>query len=102
MNKQFNNLANGDVSWAAFSILFVVAYLCFHLRSVFLAINSIFLILFCFPVTALINMGIFQNTYYSTLHSLAIFIVLGIAADDIFVFIDGWRQSATNPLICNN
>ena len=38
-------------------------------------------------------MGIFGNTYYSTLHSLAIFILLGIAADDIFVFVDGWRQS---------
>jgi len=28
------------------------------------------------------------------LHNLIIFIVLGIAADDIFVFIDAWRQSA--------
>jgi hypothetical protein len=36
-------------------------------------------------------MGIFRNTFYTTLHTLAIFIVLGIAADDIFVFIDGWR-----------
>lgn len=27
------------------------------------------------------------------MHSLVIFIVLGIAADDIFVFIDAWRQS---------
>ena len=29
----------------------------------------------------------------SNLHYLVIFIVLGIAADDIFVFIDAWRQS---------
>lgn len=28
------------------------------------------------------------------MHNLVIFIVLGIAADDIFVFIDAWRQSA--------
>lgn len=37
--------------------------------------------------------GIFRVTYFSNLHSLAVFIVLGIAADDIFVFIDAWRQS---------
>ena len=51
------------------------------------------LILFSFPVTAMINEGLFRNTFYTTLHSLVIFIVLGIAADDIFVFVDGWRQS---------
>ena len=28
---------------------------------------------------------------------MVVFIVLGIAADDIFVFIDAWRQSATFP-----
>ena len=27
------------------------------------------------------------------MHTLVIFIVLGIAADDIFVFVDAWRQS---------
>lgn len=32
--------------------------------------------------------------YYSNLHMLVIFIVLGIAADDIFVMMDAWRQSA--------
>ena len=59
VNKQFQNMANDDVSWAIFSILFVIIYFVFHLRSAFLALNSIGLILFCFPVTALINMGIF-------------------------------------------
>lgn len=60
---------------------------------------SILLILFSFPVTAVLNEGIIRNTYYSSLHTLVIFIVLGIAADDIFVFIDAWRQSANIKLI---
>lgn len=29
---------------------------------------------------------------------MLIFIILGIAADDVFVFIDAWRQSANIPL----
>ena len=33
---------------------------------------------------------------------MTIFIVLGIAADDIFVFCDAWRQSATIPFIADN
>lgn len=33
---------------------------------------------------------------------MVIFIVLGIAADDIFVFIDAWRQSAAIVLFKGN
>jgi|TARA_B110000285_G_scaffold159924_1_gene178541 protein dispatched 1 len=32
-------------------------------------------------------------TYFGTLQVVAIFLVIGIAADDIFVFIDAWKQS---------
>jgi predicted RND superfamily exporter protein len=39
-------------------------------------------------------MGILGVTYFSVLHALLIFIVLGIAADDVFVLIDAWKQSA--------
>ena len=92
-------IADNDVLWALFSIGFVFIYFVIHLKSVFLASLGILLILNAFPLTAMINMGIFQNTFYSTLHSLTIFIVLGIAADDIFVFIDGWRQSEKNKFI---
>ena len=38
----------------------------------------------------------------TTLNQLVIFIVLGIAADDIFVFCDAWRQSALIPSIAND
>lgn len=74
--------------------MFVFLYFIFHLRSLFLAFIGISIILFSFSFTAIVCEGIFRVTYYSNLHSLVIFIVLGIAADDIFVFIDAWRQSA--------
>jgi len=32
-------------------------------------------------------------TFFNQLHVLAIYLVLGIGADDIFVFMDGWNQS---------
>ena len=69
------------------------------MNSIFLALNATALIVFAFPVTAMINMGILGNTNYMSIHSLAIFIILGVAADDIFVFIDGYRQTAANKLI---
>ena len=38
----------------------------------------------------------------TTLNQLTIFIVLGIAADDVFVFCDAWRQSEFLPLIAKD
>jgi predicted RND superfamily exporter protein len=98
----FNEMVTKDTQWAVFSILFVFIYFIIHLQSVFLAAMGILMILFSFPVTAVINEGIIRNTYYSSLHTLVIFIVLGIAADDIFVFVDAWRQSENIKLIRND
>jgi predicted RND superfamily exporter protein len=94
MQLEFNILVKKDTSYAVFSVSFVFVYFIIHLRSVFLASVGIMLIMFSFSVTAIVCEGIFRVTYYADLHSLVIFIVLGIAADDIFVFIDAWRQSA--------
>jgi predicted RND superfamily exporter protein len=95
----FNDMVTKDTQWAVFSMLFVFIYFIMHLQSLMLATIGIFMILFSFPVTAVINEGILRNTYYSSLHTLVIFIVLGIAADDIFVFVDAWRQSENIKLI---
>jgi predicted RND superfamily exporter protein len=70
----------------------VFVYFCFHLRSGFLAFVGITIVLFSFPLTVVIAKAI-TIKYFTTLHMLMIFIVLGIAADDIFVFYDAWRQS---------
>ena len=68
-------------------------YFIIHLESVFLASYCILLILFSFPVTQVIYSGALGISYFSTLHIMVIFIVLGIAADDIFVIVDAWKQS---------
>lgn len=91
MELEFDILVKKDTSFAVFSVSFVFIYFIIHLRSLFLASIGIMLIMFSFSVTAIVCEGIFRVTYYSNLHSLVIFIVLGIAADDIFVFIDAWR-----------
>jgi len=90
-NYEFQQLVRNDQSYAVFSVTFVLFYFVVHLRSFFLAVIGVLLISFSFGVTHLICMGVARVTYYSGLHSLVIFIVLGIAADNIFVLIDAWR-----------
>lgn len=93
MQEDFYLLSMEDTSYAGFSIMFVFGYLTYHLGSCFLSAIGVVLILLSFPMTVLVTEGILRVTFFNSLHTLVIFIVLGIAADDIFVFIDAWRQS---------
>ena len=38
----------------------------------------------------------------TSLNQVTIFIILGIAADDVFVFCDAWNQGALIPLIAKD
>lgn len=87
-------MVKNDTSYAVFSVMFVLFYFIVHLKSFFLASIGVLLIGLSFGLTAILYIGVFRVTYYSNLHMLVIFIVLGIAADNIFVLIDAWRQSA--------
>lgn len=82
-----------DFGLVVLSILVVFLWFCFHLRSAFLSLIGISIIFLSFPFTAFVVSGIFRVGYFGYLQVIAIFLVCGIAADDIFVFIDAWKQS---------
>jgi hypothetical protein len=83
-----------DVLFALFSVGFVFFYFILHMKSKFLSFIGTTIILFSFPITVCITEGIGGVTYVGSLQVIAIYMVLGIAADDIFVFIDAWKRSA--------
>lgn len=89
----FAEVINKDFSLAVFALLFVFIYMMIHLKSFFLAVNGACIIVLSFPISLVITNGVFKVTYFGFLHAMVIFIVVGIAADDIFVFVDGWKQS---------
>jgi len=51
------------------------------------------MILFSFAVTQVVYVELLMIDYFSTLHNLVVFIVLGISADNAFVIFDAWKQS---------
>lgn len=79
--------------FASFACVFI--YVAFHLQSLFLASIAMVGIALSYPVTIFINRFILQITVFNFINYIAIFVILGIAADDVFVFTDGWKQSAT-------
>lgn len=91
MQDHFNEVLDKDMQWAVFSGMFVFAYIWFHLGSLMMAIVGIISIMFSFPVTYLIYTGVFGVTMNTAFNQLTTFMVLGIAADDMFVFCDAWK-----------
>jgi len=83
----------GGASLVVVAFLFVYVFFVYQLESALLAGAAVSIILLSFPATSIITGGIFQIGYFGFLHIIGIFLVIGIAADDIFVFMDAWKQS---------
>ena len=77
---------------AAFSVVFV--YVTVHVRSVILAFYGMVQTLLAFPIAYFLYRVIFQISFYNTLNNASIFIIFGVAADDLFIFSDAWKQTA--------
>jgi len=89
----FGDLANKAFVWAIGSVIFVLILMWVHTSSFYLAIMGMLQILLAFPVTYFLYYFVFRVTYFSSMHILTVFLILGIGADDIFVFIDAWHQA---------
>ena len=79
-----------DAFLIIFALLFVFLYFVYNLSSCFLSAAGISIIFLSFPATAVVTDGILQVKYFGSLQIIAVFLVIGIAADDIFVFYDAW------------
>ena len=92
----------GDLMLLAISILFIICYLWYYTGSAFITFCGIFQILmaffganllyrYCWPTAD----GLGYN-YFTLFCALSLFIIMGIGADDLFVYWDTWLGSATH------
>ena len=79
--------------WASFSTLFIVLYMTWHLGSPLIAFAGLAHVLISFPTTWFFYYYAFEIKYMGILNFVSFFVILGIGADDIFVFTDAFRQS---------
>jgi len=78
---------------AIFSFLFIFFWLRINTGSWFLALVGFLEIFFSIPIAWVIFSVVFRIEYFGTLNALAVFIVAAIGADDIFIFMDAYKQS---------
>ncbi|XP_060082462.1 uncharacterized protein LOC132561782 [Ylistrum balloti] len=93
-NKDVIAQAMADMMLALGSMVFIFSFMTFHTRSFWIAGFAVLSIITSFVGGNLIYRVIFDFQYFGFFHILAIFIALGIGADDLFVFYDAWRLTS--------
>jgi hypothetical protein len=91
---EWQRLISYDFSWVVLSLIFVFVWVRVHTQSTFITTMGMTQIVLSMTVGTFIYGTVFGIGYFHFLHLLIIFLVLGIGADDIFVYTDAWRQSA--------
>ena len=90
----FNSQLFVDNLLAIGAFLSVLGILWFHSGSAFIASFGLLQIFLNLGVAYGIYMGVLFLPFFPFLNLVSIFVVVGIGADDIFVFMDAWKQSA--------
>ena len=91
---KFISIMLKDALLALFSVVFVFLFLILQTGSVFLAFAGMIEIIMSLPLAFGFYSYIFQFDYLAGFCSMCIYIVLAIGVDDIFVFMDAYKQSA--------
>lgn len=93
-NSSFGSIVLRDLSFSGLAILLVFLIIWVHTSSFFLACSAMLQVILSFPITFVIYHFVFRQKYFAALQILTIFLLLGIGADDVFVFTDAWKQAA--------
>lgn len=94
LNASFNSVVIRDLSFSIAAIFLVFLVIWLHTTSVYLAGTAMAQIFLAFPFAYVFYKFVFRQDYFAALQILVVFLILGIGADDVFVFTDAWKQSA--------
>ena len=82
-----------DMKLAIGSTVFIFTFILFHTRSLWITCLGVFSIVCSFVEANFIYRVVIDFRYFGFFHVLSMFIILGIGADDLFVFWDAWKAS---------
>ena len=95
---QIEEYIQHDLQLCIAALVFVTGYLLLHTFSVWLTVVGLLNIVLSFPLAYFVFRDCLGNTQELPVLTLAsIFITIGIAVDDVFVFIDTFKQASHRP-----
>ena len=83
----------GDTTKSAIALGLIFAYMLIHTGSFFLTLIGLFNIIFAFPAGYWVYTGLFGVVSLPILTPVTLIVCIGIAVDDVFVFIDTFKQT---------
>ena len=92
--KFISDVITSDTVYLLIGFAFMVVFVIIQTFSLFTAGLAVAAVCLSIPSTNLIYHFVFSQTYIGPFNIITLFYVLGITADDIFVFYDAWRESA--------
>ena len=97
-NWQIDEYIKHDLQLCIAAFVFVAGYLLLHTFSVWLTIIGLLNIVLSFPLAYFVFRDCLGNNQALPVLSVAsVFITIGIAVDDVFVFIDTFKQASHRP-----
>ena len=90
---EWGTLSSKDFSWTILCILSVYVYTSLHTRSMLIASVAMMETIFAVPVGYFFFRIVFRVEFFQWINILVMFVILGIGADDVFVFVDAYAQS---------
>ena len=88
-----------DFVLAVASFVFITLFIIFQTRSLLITATGMIGIMTSFCSANLVYRIVLDFRYFGIFHVLSVFIMLGIGADNIFIFYDTWRQSARTKFV---
>ena len=85
-----------DALFAVGSVFFIFGFIVYHTKSLWISTLAVFSILTSFLATNILYRVLLDYQYFGFFHVIAFFIILGIGADDLFVFLDVWKSTGFN------
>ena len=85
-----------DMGLAIASFVFIFAFMLVQTGSFWITSWGIFSIMSSFNIANFVYRVVFDYKYIGIFHVLVIFIILGIGSDNIFVFMDTWKEYGRN------
>ena len=95
---QISRYIESDLTLVFAALGFVAVYLLIHTGSVWLTVLGVLNIVLSFPLAFFVFRDVLGNTQELPVLSIAsVFVTIGIAVDDVFVFVDTFKQQGQFP-----
>lgn len=94
LSRTIGGIVRDDLKYAIAAVFLVWFFIYLHTGSIILSLAAMLVVIQAFFPAYIVFRYVLKQLYFGPLQFMAVFLILGIGADDVFVFTDAWKQSS--------